>query len=439
MSHGRGRGRWTFLASLAVMTLVAAACRAAPEQPPEQQVDLTGQTVEVAAVWGEGTGEEQRFREILDAFEENTGATAQYTSTGDDIASVLGPRIEGGEPPDLAILPQPGLLIDYAGQGALVEIEDAAGDEVDANYAPVWRELGSVDGTLYGVWFKAANKSTFWYNVNVFNNAGVEPPTDWEGLQSVAQTVSDSGFTPYAIDGASGWVLSDWFENIYIRVAGPEGYDQLTTHEIPWTDQTVKDSLAVFAEVVANEDNLLGGTSGTLQSEFPNSVTQTFADPPQAGMVYEGDFVAGVITSETEAALGTDADFFNFPSIEGSAPAVVGGGDVVVLLTDTEAGRALIEYLATPEAAELWAAQGGFTSPNQNVDLSVYPDDITRRSAEALTQAEAFRFDLSDLQPAAFGSTTGQGIWGLLQDFVRNPDVDKTSQQLEQAAARAFG
>jgi ABC-type Fe3+ transport system substrate-binding protein len=423
---------------MATLTLVAAACQGA-EQPPTEERDLSGQSVEVAAVWTEGTGEQQRMIEILDAFEASTGATAEFTSTGDDIASVLGPRIEGGDPPDVAILPQPGLLIDYAEEGSLIEIEDAAGDEVDANYASVWRELGSVDGTLYGVWFKAANKSTFWYNVNVFNDAGVEPPATWEDLQTAAQTVSDSGVTPYAIDGASGWVLSDWFENIYIRVAGPEGYDQLTTHEIQWTDQTVKDSLALFAEVVGDEANVLGGTSGTLQSEFPNSVTQTFADPPKAGMVYEGDFVAGVITTETEAQLGADADFFNFPAIEGSAPAVVGGGDVVVLMQDTEAGKALIEFLATPEAAEIWAAQGGFTSPNQNVDLSVYPDDITRRSAEALTQAESFRFDLSDLQPAAFGSTTGQGIWGLLQEFVRDPDVDKTAEDLEKAAARAFG
>lgn len=172
-------------------------------------------------------------------------------------------------------------------------------------------------------------------------------------------------------------------------------------------------------------------------------MTQVFTDPPQAAIVYEGDFVAGIISGETEAQLGTDADFFDFPAIEGSGPAVVGGGDVAVLMRDSEAGRALLEFLATPEAVEIWAGQGGFVSPNQNVDTSVYPDDITRRTAESLvaaSEAGNFRFDMSDLQPGAFGATTGEGMWGLLQDFVRNPDdIDGIAQQLEDSAAAAYG
>jgi ABC-type glycerol-3-phosphate transport system substrate-binding protein len=156
-------------------------------------------------------------------------------------------------------------------------------------------------------------------------------------------------------------------------------------------------------------------------------------------MVYEGDFVAGTIADETDAVVGEDADFFDFPSVDGSEPMVVGGGDVAVLLTDDEAAKALIEFLATPEAAEIWAERGGFTSPNQNVDLEVYPDDITRRSAEALTGAETFRFDLSDLVPAQFGGTPAQGMWKVLQDFLQNPtDVQGTAQALEAAAAPAY-
>lgn len=156
-------------------------------------------------------------------------------------------------------------------------------------------------------------------------------------------------------------------------------------------------------------------------------------------MVYEGDFVAGVITGETDAELGEGADFFPFPEIDDSGAAIVGGGDVAVLMEDTEQGRALIEFLASPESAEPWAKAGGFTSPNQNVESDVYPDDITRRSAEELVGAETFRFDMSDLQPAAFGGTAGQGMWKLLQDFLRDPSqVDSITQQLEAAAASAF-
>jgi ABC-type glycerol-3-phosphate transport system substrate-binding protein len=433
------RKRWRILLALAaVVALVASACGGGEEEGAEFEAeDLSGQTIEVMAKWTEGTAEQGPFLEVLKAFEDATGATVTYTPAGDEIPTVLGTRVEGGDPPDVAILPQPGVFKDFADRGALLPLEDIVGASLDANFEPVWRELGTVDGTLYGVWFKAANKSTFWYNVNVFNDAGVEPPATWDDLQTVAQTIKDFGLPPYGMDGASGWTLSDWFENIYIRVAGADMYDQLAKHEIPWTDQSVKDSLTLFADVVGDDANLLGGVEGTLQSEFPAAVALTFGDPPQAAMYYEADFLPSPIM-EAGAQVGVDADFFDFPSIEGSGASVVAGGDVAVMLKDSAAARALIEFLASSDAGEVWAALGGFTSPNKSVDLAVYPDDVSRRSAEILANAEAVRFDLSDQEPGEFGATAGQGIWGLLQEFVRNPDVDDISQRLEDAAAAAF-
>jgi len=440
----RGK-RWsrTILALLAGVALIAAACNG-EEAPPAQEetqapaVDLSGESIEVAAVW---TGAEQeRFEMVLDNFAQQTGAEVSFTSTGDDIAAVLGPRVEGGDPPDVAVLPQPGLVQDFASQDALIPIEDSAGDEVDQNFPPGAREVGTVDGTLYAVWFKAAQKSTLWYNVNVFSDAGVTPPATWEELQTVAQTVSDSGVTPYSVGGADGWTLSDLFENVYLTLNGGEMYDQLAKHEIPWTDQSVKDTLTVMADVIANDDLVAGGTRGALQTDFTTSVTQMFTDPPEGAMTFEGSFVGGVITGETEAQLGTDADFVAFPSIEGSPAGVVGGGDLAVLLKDSEGGTALIEYLATPEAGEIWGAEGGFISPSPMVDPANFPDDTDRRAAEALVAAgDAVRYDLSDLQPSEFGATSGQGIWGLLQEFMRSGDVDGTAEALEEAAAQAYG
>ena len=428
------RTRNALAAVAAALALVAAACTG-------NGGDGGGDAIEVAAVWS--GPEQQRFQAVLDAFTDESGTEVTFRSTGDDIAAVLGPRIEGGDPPEVAILPQPGLLRDYADQGVLQPLDDVVGDELGANFAPIWQELGTVDGTLYGLYWKAANKSTFWYNLNVFNEAGAAPPEDWDGLQSTAQTIADFGTAPYSIGGGDGWTLTDWFENIYLRTAGADSYDQLADHEIPWTDQTVVDALSVFAEVAGEPDLIAGGTAGALQTDFTTSVVQTFTDPPEAAMVYEGDFVAGEITGNTDAELGTDADFFDFPSIEGSGPSVVAGGDAAVLLSDSAEGRALIEFLATPEAAEIWASEGGFLSPNQNLDPSVYPDDITRRAGEALvaaSEAGNVRFDLSDLQPSEFGGTSGEGLWGGLQEFLENPDdIAGITEQLEEAATQAFG
>ena len=431
------RHRLHLLALLvALLALAAAGCGGdddgggATEAATTEAAQVSG-SVTALAVWTGAEGE--AFQAVLDGFAEQYPDVNVTYRSAKDPGQVLATSVEGGNPPDLAALPSPGLMRDFAGRGALQPI-DFARDAIAENFAQSWLDLGTVDGTLYGVFFKGANKSTVWYNVAAYEDAGVEPPDDWEGFLSNAETLKASGVPAYSIGGADGWTLTDWFENVYLRVAGPEKYDQLTNHEIPWTDQSVKDSLTELGKVFGDTENIAGGTSGALQTDFPTSVTQVFSDPPKAATVYEGDFVGGVISAETTATPGEGFNVFDFPSIGGSGPSVVGGGDVIVMFKDSPAAQALVSYLATPEAAEIWAAKGGFSSPNKNVDESVYPDDITRATATALAQAEVFRFDLSDLLPGAFG---GDAMFTILQDFLQNPqDVDGTAQKLEEAAVR---
>jgi alpha-glucoside transport system substrate-binding protein len=420
------------IALAAVLALVASAC-GRDGGGTSAQLDRVGGTMEVAAVWS-GT-EQANFRQVLDAFTAQTGTQVTFTSTGDDIATILRTRIQGNSPPDVAILPQPGLLRELAAQGALRPIDDVAGDLVDRNFAGHWKDLGSVEGVLYGLFYKGANKSLGWYNVTAFSNAGVQPPRTFDELLAVGRTLRDSGVTPYSIGGGAGWVLTDLFENIYIRQAGPEKYDQLTDHRIPWTDQSVKDALRTMGQLLSDRSLIAGDPT---QVTFVQSVDAVFRTPPQAAMVFEGDFVPGAATQPAQA--GRDYDSFAFPSIGGSPPSVVGGGDAVVMMKDTPQARELVKFLASPEAAEIWARLGGFSSPNRNLDASVYPDDVTRKNATALAQAQVFRFDMSDLAPAEFGGTPGRGMWALLQQFAANPaNVDGIAAQLEAAAAAAYG
>lgn len=437
---------WRVAVVVSMFGLVAAACGSnggggggGGTQSSGANVDLSGQKLTVIGVWGEAASEAVEFNKILDAFNAQTGAQAQFVSAGSaDLVTFIGTRIQGGNPPDLALLPNPGLLYDFAREGDLQPVEDVVGDVVDRDFAPDWRALASYKDTLYGVYFKAANKSTVWYNTHVFQDAGVQPPTDWDGFLQTAQTISDSGVTPLGLDGGAGWPLTDWFENVYLRVAGADKYQQLTNHEIPWTDPSVKTALETLAQVW-KDDWIAGGTDGALQNQFPDALDSVWADPPAAGMYMEGDFVGGIAQADAEAKPGTDSDFFDFPSIDGSEPMVVGGGDVAVMFKDSPAAQELLKFLATPEAAEIWAKDGGFISPNKQVDLSVYPNDPARRAAEALVNAQTFVFDMSDLSPAAFGGTTGQGMFKGLQDFLADPtDVAGVQQELEASAKQAY-
>lgn len=432
------RFRKFWLVAIAMM-MVAGACSSGDPAPADDTAEEPegGGSIEVAAVF---TGEEKKsFEAVLDAFSEETGHEATFTSAGDDMAAFLGNKIEGGSPPDVALIAQPGLVRSLAADGSITAANDEVAAGLEENFAPVWSELGSVDGTLYGVYYKVSNKSTWWYNIPVFEQAGVEPPSDWDEMLETAKTVNASGVPWVSMGGADGWTLTDWFENIYIRTAGPEMYDQLANHEIPWTDPSVIEALEVFGELVGDPANLAGGTEGALQTDFTTSVNQVFTGEPAAATVYEGDFVPGVISAEAGAEAGTDFDFFDFPAIDGSEPAVVGGGDAAVALTDNEAGQDFLAFLTTPEAAEVWASRGGFTSANQNLDVGIYPDEITQRSGEAIATAEAIRFDLSDLQPPEFGGTTGRGLWLRFQDFLKDPaNAQAIAEALEKDAAKAF-
>lgn len=398
--------------------------------------DLSGESIQVTAVWTDT--EQQRFNAVLAEFEARTGADVTYSPAGGDMGTIVGTQIEGGNPPDIAILPQPGLLSEFARQGSLQPVEEFAGDLVDSYYADVWRDLGTVDGTLYGVWFKAANKSLVWYNTDLFAQAGVEPPQTWDEWMGVAETMYAFGVPPFSAGGGSAWTLTDWFENIYVRSAGVDLYDQLTAHEISWTHESVVEALGLMGEIFGRPEWLAGGVQGTLEANHPTGVTRPFVDPPQAAMAYGADFSAGAIANETDAVIGEGAQFFDFPSIEGSPPAVIGGGDVAVLFTENPAAEALIRFLASPDAAEVWAPRGGYTSPNQGVDASLYPSEVLRNSARSLQNAEVFRFDMSDLQPSAFGGTTGQGLFGLMQEFVRTTDEEGIAADLERAASEAY-
>jgi alpha-glucoside transport system substrate-binding protein len=420
--------------AICVGALVVAAAGTASRSKQTGNEAVSGK-LSIIGIW---TGPEQkRFQAVLNGFKKlYPNVSVKYTSGGDNTPTILSTAIQGGNPPDLASIGQPGLLRDFANRNAVKPIAFARATAAK-NYTADWLKLGTVKGKLYGLFFKGANKSTVWYSTSAFKAAGAKAPATWPALIATATTLRASGTPAFSIGGADGWTLTDLFENIYLRQAGGANYDKLTAHTIPWTHPSVKAALRTMAQVLQS-NNIYGGTSGALQTDFPTSVNNVWAKPPKAAMVLEGDFVPGVAT--TKAAAIKDYNVFEFPSIGGSKPSVVGAGDIVVMFKDSPASRALVTYLASPAAATIAAKYApGYSSPNKNVKPSAYSDVLNRATAIQLAHARTFRFDLSDLQPSAFGGTVGQGEFKLFQDFVKNPsDVNGIAAQLEAAAKKAY-
>jgi len=397
-------------------------------------------TITFDGIWTASSGQKQ-FADVIKAFNKlYPNVKVNYKPVGNDLPTVLATAVAGGHPPDMADIAQPGTVAQFAKQGKLKPITYARG-VMAKNFAPAWLALGTYSGKLYALTFKAANKSVVWYNVPAFKNAGVQPPKTFTQLLTAAKTLKASGTPAYSIGGADGWTLTDMFENIYLRTFGAAKYNALSQHKIKWTDPSVATALKTMAKIVGDTGNIAGGSSGALQYGFNDSVTNAFASPPKGAMVFEADFVGGVITSSTKAKPRTGFNTFTWPQITPgkNASAVEIGGDLFVTFRDTPAIQAFVKFLATPAAAIAWAKQGGFGTGNKFVAASVYPDPITRATEAPIGQAKDVVFDMSDQQPPAFGATTGQGEWGIFQQFLKSPnDISGIQQKLESAAAAAY-
>jgi alpha-glucoside transport system substrate-binding protein len=407
------------------------------EKEVKVEVPVSRGVVTVLGVWG---GDElSNFQEVVFPFTEETGIGMAFEGTR-DLAAVLTTRVEAGNPPDLAILPNPGQMQEFAARGELVDLSTFLDmEQLRKDYAQSWIDLGSYEGKLYGIFYKAANKSLVWYNPKAFAAKGYEIPTTWDELIALSDQIVADGGVPWCIGvesgAASGWPATDWIEDIMLRTAGPEVYDKWVAHEIPWTDPAIKRAWELFGQIVRNEEYVFGGTTGVLSINFGESPAPLFDDPPGCYMHRQASFITGFFPEGVVA--GEDYDFFPFPQIDPQwgVPAL-GAADIIVMFNDTPEARALMEYLVTPEAQEIWAAKGGFLSPNKRVSLDVYPDDLTRKIAAALAGAEVFRFDASDLMPAAVGAGT---FWTGTLDYIGGTDLDTVLEAIEASAVDAYG
>ena len=429
----------------AALLALAAAATACSGLGGASGQEFSGKTLTVAGSW---TGTEQKnFERVLDSFTAKTGAKTRYVSTRadgrDDFADFIGNRIKHDNAPDVAMVPQVGVLQQFADKGWLVPLPPKIELAAARNFALVWQNYGSVRRVFYGLYFKASHKSTVWYSPKRYAQAGVTPPTSYDKMLKVGEDLSDAALPAFSIAGKDGWPLTDWFENIYLSQAGPSNYAKLATNEIGWTDPTVVKALTTMGKLFRSDDLVAGGAPEALRTDLTESVGAVFGDRPTASMVYEGDFVAGTISGQFHKKVDKSADFFPFPAVGGGDSPVISGGDAAVAMKDgkdQDVAMSFINYLATPEAAAVWAKEGGFLSPNINLNLKAYRDDTTRRIAKSLVDAgESVQFDMSDQAPAAFGGTDGTGEWQLLQNFLRDPsDPEATARKLDASATKAY-
>lgn len=393
------------------VALVVAACAPATSPAPGGggEGGLAGTTVTVGGAFVDV--EAAAFEEAVKPFEDATGVDVIYS--GDkSFEQQLNVQVQAGNPPDVALLPQPGGMRSFAAQGELFPLPDDIVASIDANYGPGWKDVGTADdGKVYGVFHRVNLKGLVFYPKAVFEARGYTPPATWDELKALMDKMVADGTPPWCIGiesgAATGWPITDWVEQIMLRTVGAEGYDKWVSGETPFTDASVKNAFEILMDIWGDEQYVFGGANYVVQTNFGEAPKAAFDDPPKCLLTNQGNFITAFFPEGVQADLDNQVGVFTLPEIDSAigTPAVV-GGDQAVAFADRPEIWAFLRYLTTPEAGVSWAKAGGALFPYKGQDLANYSSELDRVFAETLVNASFVRFDGSDAMPAEVGSGT---------------------------------
>jgi alpha-glucoside transport system substrate-binding protein len=431
---------WLLL--LVVFAMVVAACgdddsadtTAAPgtEAPgTEGPAEVTGEV----SVFGAFSGIEAAA--VSDVIDAEINAKRSYTATyegSDSFEEQIKIRVEGGNPPDVALYPQPGAVVEQAELGNAIALEDLGFDiaELESIYGPYLISLGEYEGKHYGLPTNVNSKSLIWYPEPAFSDAGYEVPTTWDELIALSDEIVADGNTPWCIgigsDAATGWPATDWMEDIMLRTAGVEAYDQWVTNDLKFSSPEVTRAAELLGEVAFGEGYVLGGSANIPDIDFRDAPDPMFQDPPACYLHRQASFIVTFFDAADGRVLefGTDYGVFAFPDIDEGKKGALGAGELAAVFNDTPAVRAFLDDFTS---VEVQCAQGsinpeiGRISPNTGVGPECYTNPVLATTAQAIVDAlnvNGFRFDASDLMPTAVGSGS---FWTGMNEYMRGgPD-----------------
>ena len=378
---------------------------------------------------------------VVAYFEKATGAKVDYSSS-ENYEQQIVIDTQAGSPPNIAILPQPGLVADLASKGLLTPLGKDAEEFVRKNYAAgdSWVGFGKYPGKdgkehFYAFPYKADLKSLVWYVPQNFKDAGYKVPKTMEELKALTKQIVADGGTPWCIGlgsgDATGWPATDWVEDILLRQQPPSVYDKWTTNEIKFTDPRIVDAIKEFGWFAKNPKFVAGGPQAVATTDFRDAPNGLFSVPPKCFMHKQAQFIADFFPKNVK--LGQDVNFFYFPPYADKKDLgrpVEGAGTLAMITKDSPAAQAFIHFLETPIAHEIWMAQTGFLTPFKEVNTDVYQTDVQKKEDEILLNATTYRFDGSDLMPGKIGAGA---FWKAMVNFVGGESAKGAAEEVQKA------
>jgi len=426
-----------FTAPIAVMAIAGLALAGCSSEGPAAEGPGDFGTADgVVTVYGTIADTEAELLEQSWAdWETENDIDIQYESSK-EFEAQIGVRAQGGDAPDLAIFPQPGLMGDLADRGYIQPAPEGVAANVAEGWSEDWAGYATVNDTLYGAPLMASVKGFIWYSPKTFAENGWEVPATWDELLTLSQTIADSGTKPWCAgfgsDAATGWPGTDWVEDLVLRQAGTEVYDKWVTNEVPFTDPAIKSAFDSVGEILLNPDYVnagIGDVESINSTPFGAEVAQAVVDGT-CPMTHQASFYDGFLT-DAGGTVAEDGDVWAFitPAEEAGASAVTGGGEIVAAFSNDEDTVKVQEYLSSGDWANSRVSLGGVISANKGLDPANASSAILSQAITILQDENTtFRFDASDLMPGAVGSGT---FWTGMVDWINGASTDDVLASIE--------
>lgn len=393
-------------------------------------VTMTGPFVDEDAV---------KFNNAVKEFEDMTGIDIQYEGTKEFEANIK-VRVDGGNPPDIADFPQPGLLATFVAQDKVVDVgQYIKADWLKQNYNQSWLDMATMangSGTeMAGVWQRVNGKSLVWYPKKAFDAAGYKIPQTWDELMALTDQIAADGDTAWCIGiesgAATGWPATDWVEEIMLRTTSLDNYDKWVKGELKFDSPEVKNAIQKMSEIWFNDQYVYGGRASIVTTNFGDAPTPMFSNPPGCWLHKQGNFITSFFPQGLKA--GEDYDFFYLPPIDPQyGKPVEVAGDLMAAFSDRPEVRAVMSFFSSGASVEKWLGAGGAVSPHADSSLDWYGDNTVERGvAEIIQNATSVRFDASDLMPGAVGAGS---FWKGMTDYVAGTiDLDTAVKEIDAA------
>jgi len=365
---------------------------------------------QVEILYGFGGDQSKGFQAGLKDFQQSSGITVKFSEASQSFDTVVRTRVAGNNLPDIALFPQPGVLLDIAKGGKMQDLATLLNmDTLKSTLVPGELDAATTEGKVYGIPMSMNVKSLVWYPKKAFEAKGYKAPQTIAELEALTEKIKADGTPPWCVGiesaAATGWPATDWLEEFVLRYGGPETYDKWTKHQIPFTDPVVKQAATEFEKLALTDGNVFGGRKAVVSNAFATAANPMFENPPKCFLHRQGNFITqkGFFPEKVRTKLDQEVGVFQLPGTSPDNRPVLGGGDLAGAFSKDDDTKKVLEFL-TSDKFNGGTKEGSYISPHKTFDLSQYPDETTKKIAKLAYESTVFRFDGSDLMPGAVGA-----------------------------------